>query len=35
MTFDDWLHTYERHVPEHIAQMRAIYETWRLEQEEV
>ena len=27
MTFDDWLHTYERHVPEHIAQMRAIYET--------
>jgi hypothetical protein len=32
MTFDDWLHTYERHVPEHIAQMRAIYETWRLEQ---
>ena len=34
MTFDDWLHTYERHVPEHIAQMRAIYETWRLEQEE-
>ena len=34
MTFDDWLHTYERHVPEHIAQMRAIYETWRLEQSE-
>lgn len=34
MTFDDWLHTYERHVPEHIAQMRAIYETWRLEQQE-
>ncbi|CUS05859.1 conserved protein of unknown function [Candidatus Promineifilum breve] len=33
MTFDDWLDTYERHVPEHIAQMRAIYETWRLEQE--
>ena len=34
MTFDDWLHTYERHVPEHIAQMRAVYETWRLEQGE-
>ena len=34
MTFDNWLHTYERHVPEHIAQMRAIYETWRLEQSE-
>jgi len=31
MTFDDWLHTYERHVPEHIAQMRAVYQTWRLE----
>ena len=33
MTLDDWLDTYERHVPEHIAQMRAIFETWRLEQE--
>ncbi len=33
MTFDDWLNTYERHVPEHVAQMRVIYETWRLEQE--
>jgi hypothetical protein len=32
MTMDEWLDTYERHVPEHIAQMRAIYETWRLEQ---
>lgn len=31
ITFDDWLLTYERHVPEHIAQMRTIYETWRLE----
>lgn len=30
MTFDEWLDTYERHVPEHIAQMRAIHETWRL-----
>lgn len=34
MTFDEWLDTYERHVPEHIAQMRAVYETWRLEQTE-
>lgn len=33
MGMDDWLDIYERHVPEHIAQMRAIYETWRLEQE--
>ena len=34
MTFDEWLVTYERHVPEHIAQMRAIYQTWRLERED-
>lgn len=34
MTFDDWLLIYERHVPGHIAQMRAVYETWRLEQDE-
>jgi hypothetical protein len=34
MTFDEWLLTYERHVPAHIAQMRAVYETWRLEQDE-
>ncbi len=34
MSFDDWLDTYERHVPEHIAQMRAIFHTWRLEQDE-
>jgi hypothetical protein len=34
MTFDDWLDTYARHVPEHIAQMRAIYHTWRLEQDD-
>lgn len=34
MTFDDWLDTYTRHVPQHIAQMRAIYHTWRLEQDD-
>ena len=28
MTMDDWLDTYERHVPEHIAQMQAIYDEW-------
>jgi len=33
MSLDDWLDIYERHVPIHIAQMRAIYETWRLEKE--
>ena len=34
MSFDEWLDIYERHVLEHIAQMRAIYHTWRLEHDE-
>ncbi len=34
MSFDEWLHTYERHIPEHVAQMRVIYETWRLERQD-
>jgi hypothetical protein len=29
MTLDDWLDTYERHVPEHIAQMEAVYADWK------
>jgi hypothetical protein len=28
MTMDDWLDTYERHIPEHIEQMQAVYEDW-------
>jgi hypothetical protein len=28
MTLDDWLDTYERHIPEHIRQMQAVYEDW-------
>jgi hypothetical protein len=28
MTMDDWLDTYERHIPEHIAQMRSNYDAW-------
>jgi hypothetical protein len=28
MTMDDWLDTYARHIPEHLAQMRAVHETW-------
>ena len=28
MTMDDWLDTYERHIPDHIAQMQAIYDDW-------
>ena len=26
MTMDDWLDTYERHIPEHIEQMQANYD---------
>lgn len=29
MTFDDWLDTYSRHVPDHIAQMERIYAAWQ------
>jgi hypothetical protein len=29
MSLDEWLDIYERHVPEHIAQMRAVYEDWQ------
>ncbi|MBI5566481.1 MAG: DinB family protein [Chloroflexi bacterium] len=29
MTMDDWLDTYERHIPDHIAQMQAVYEAWQ------
>ena len=28
MTMDDWLDVYERHVREHIEQMRANYANW-------
>lgn len=28
MTMDDWLDTYERHVREHVAQMRGVYQQW-------
>jgi hypothetical protein len=28
MSLDDWLRTYERHVPEHIEQMQRVYATW-------
>lgn len=28
MTMDDWLDTYMRHVPEHVAQMESVYQSW-------
>jgi hypothetical protein len=28
MTMDDWLDTYERHIPVHIAQIQANWEDW-------
>ncbi len=32
MTMDDWLDTYERHIPEHVAQMDAVYASWQRRQ---
>ncbi|MEK7310841.1 MAG: DinB family protein [Chloroflexota bacterium] len=32
MTFDDWLDIYERHIPEHVAQMQRCYEEWKATQ---
>jgi len=29
MTMDDWLDVYDRHVPEHVAQMERIFEEWK------
>ena len=29
-SLDDWLDTYERHVPEHIGYMRENYEAWKV-----
>jgi uncharacterized damage-inducible protein DinB len=28
MSMDDWLDTYERHIPEHIRQMQGNYDDW-------
>lgn len=28
MTMDDWLGVYERHIPDHLAQMQVNYEAW-------
>jgi hypothetical protein len=28
MTLDDWLDIYERHIPEHVEQMEAVYKVW-------
>jgi hypothetical protein len=29
MSFDDWLHTYERHIPDHLEQMQRVYAAWK------
>lgn len=29
MTFDDWLDIYERHIPEHVAQMERVCAAWK------
>jgi hypothetical protein len=28
ITLDDWLNTYERHIPEHVEQMQSNYDVW-------
>jgi hypothetical protein len=32
MSMDDWLDVYTAHVPDHVAQMRRIYEDWKQKQ---
>ncbi len=32
MTMDDWLAIYERHIPEHLAQMQRVYKAWKEKQ---
>ncbi len=29
MTMDDWLEVYARHIPDHVAQMQAVYDQWK------
>lgn len=28
-TLKDWLDTYERHIPEHVEQMQAVFDRWQ------
>lgn len=35
MTMDDWLNTYERHIPDHIAQMESVHQSWLEDRKEV
>jgi hypothetical protein len=32
MTMDDWLDIYDRHVPDHLAQMQEVYAAWQKQQ---
>ena len=32
MTMDEWLDVYDRHVPDHIAQMQEVYAAWQRQQ---
>jgi hypothetical protein len=32
MTMDNWLDIYDRHIPDHIAQMQAVYTAWLTQQ---
>jgi hypothetical protein len=31
MKLDEWLDIYERHIPDHVAQMKAVYDHWALQ----
>lgn len=28
ITMDDWLNTYDRHIPDHISQMESVHQSW-------
>jgi len=32
MTMDEWLDIYDRHIPDHIAQMQEVYAAWQTQQ---
>lgn len=32
MTMDDWLETYTRHIPDHLAQMQTVWAAWQAHQ---
>lgn len=35
ITMDDWMNTYARHIPDHIAQMESVHDNWLAGRKEV